>query len=160
MPPTRDGLLHDNDVRALEGFSRLRDALFARDLIADARASASGNGAAAAHVLDDDPATFWSPPRGTHSGWLEFTLPQDSAFDVVRLEEAIEHGQHIANYRVDTWQHGAWKPLTWGTTIGHRKLDRTPLTRTRRLRLVVEHAYDTPRLSRVALHRMPTATQA
>jgi alpha-L-fucosidase len=75
----------------------------------------------------------------------------------VRLEEAIEHGQHIANYRIDTWQDGAWKPLTWGTTIGHRKLDRVPLTRTARMRVVIEHAYDMPRLSRVALHRMPGA---
>jgi len=43
--------------------------------------------------------------------------------------------------------------------VGEAVWTSTPLTRTRRLRLVVEHAYDTPRLSRVALHRMPAATQ-
>jgi alpha-L-fucosidase len=157
VPPTRDGVFHDNDVRALDGFARLREGLFARDLIVGAKASASGNDAAAAQALDDDPATFWSPQRGARTGWLEFTLPQDSAFDVVRLEEAIEHGQHVANYRIDTWQDGVWKPLIWGTTIGYRKLDRVPLTRTARIRVVIEHAYDMPRLSLVALHRMPAA---
>ena len=105
--------------------------LFARDLIAGARASAGGNGAAAAHVLDDDPATFWSPPRGTLQRLARIHAAAGQRIRRGAAGGGDRQGQHIANYRVDTWQHGAWKPLTWGTTIGHRKLDRTPLTRTR-----------------------------
>ncbi len=154
VPPTRDGLFHDNDVRALQGFARLREELFARDLLAGAKATANTNATASAHALDDDPQHFWSASDGT-SGLLEFALAEDVAFDVIRLEEAIAHGQHIAAYRIDTWQEGGWRPLVGGSTIGHSKLDRVSLTRTRRFRLVIEHAYDIPRIARVALHRMP-----
>lgn len=155
VPPTPDGLFHDNDVRALREFARLREALLAEDAMAGATATASADPAAAARVLDGDPSTFWSPGADARSGWLEFALAPDAAFDTIRLEEAIEHGQHVSNYRVDAWRDGGWRPLTWGTTIGHRKLDRVPPTRTPRLRLLVEHAYAMPRIARVGLHRSP-----
>ena len=160
VPPTRDGLFHDNDVRALREFARLREALLAGDAMAGATATANANAGDAAHALDDDAATFWSPGADARNGWLEFMLTPDAAFDTIRLEEAIAHGQHVSNYRVDTWQHGGWRPLTWGTTIGHRKLDRVPPTRTPRLRLVIEHAYAMPRIARVALHRSPATAWA
>jgi len=153
VPPTAQGLFHDNDVRALRGFAQLRTTMLARDLAAGAAASASSNGAAAARVTDGDRDSFWMPAAGTRDGWLELALPADAAFDVIRLEEAIVHGQHVSNYRIDAWRDGCWQPLAWGTTIGHCKLDRVPLTRTPRLRVVIEHAYDAPRIARIGLHR-------
>src|SRR5690606_15755920 len=132
VPPTAQGLFHDNDVRALRGFAQLRTTMLARDLAAGAAASASSNGAAAARVTDGDRDSFWMPAAGTRDGWLELALPADAAFDVIRLEEAIVHGQHVSNYRIDAWRDGCWQPLAWGTTIGHCKLDRVPLTRTPR----------------------------
>lgn len=153
VPPTAQGLFHDNDVRALRGFAQLRTAMLARDLAAGAAATASSNGASAARVTDGDRDSFWMSAAGARDGWLELTLPADAAFDVIRLEEAIVHGQHVSNYRVDVWRDGCWQPLAWGTTIGHCKLDRVPLTRTPRLRVAIEHAYDVPRIARIGLHR-------
>jgi alpha-L-fucosidase len=72
---------------------------------------------------------------------------------VLRLEEAIEHGQHVANHRVDVWQEGAWRTVCWGTTIGHARLARFAPCTASRVRVSVEFAYDTPRLRRVALYR-------
>jgi len=82
-----------------------------------------------------------------------------NCIDVIHLREAIQLGQHIANYRIDVGHQGGadrgyeWTPLTWGTTIGHCKLDRVPLTRASHLRLVIEHSYFSPALSRFSLHR-------
>ncbi|WP_235996599.1 alpha-L-fucosidase [Pseudoxanthomonas beigongshangi] len=156
VPPTPDGLFHDNDVRALQGFARLREALLAKDLARGASAKASmGDGAA--RVVDGDADSFWTPGGDAREGWLELSLPPDAEFDVIRLEEAIAHGQHVSNYRIDVWRDDAWQPLTWGTTIGHCKLDRVPSTRTGRLRLVIEHAYAAPRIVRIGLHRSADA---
>ena len=153
VPPTPQGLFHDNDVRSLREFARLREAMLAHDHAAGATATASAESAAAGRAIDGDRDSFWTPGDGARAGWLELALPADAAFDVVCLEEAIAHGQHVSNYRIDAWRDGGWRPLTWGTTIGHRKLDRVPLTRTPRLRLTIEHAYDAPRIARVALYR-------
>ncbi len=155
VPPTRDGLFHDADVRALEGFASRRSALFARDLLAGARVRGSNGSPDAQAVLDDDDATFWSAPRDAHAGRLEFELPAPVEFDVIRLDEAIAHGQHIANYRIEIDDGEGWTPIAWGTTIGHRRLDRIAPTTAQRLRISIEFAYDTPRLSRVALYRTP-----
>ncbi len=153
VPPTPQGLFHDNDVRALREFARLRRAMLAHDHAAGAAATASSNAGAAGRATDGDRDSFWSPDGGARSGWLELALPADAAFDVVRLEEAIAHGQHVSNYRIDAWRDGGWQPLTWGTTIGHCKLDRVPVTRTPRLRVAIEHAYDVPRIARVGLYQ-------
>jgi len=46
----------------------------------------------------------------------------------------------VARYAVYGSVDGAWRELTRGTTIGHRKLDRFEAVPVRRLRVVVEEA--------------------
>lgn len=157
VPPNRDGLFGDADVRALDGFGAQRRSLLDDEYLAAARVHADSSESAhpAVHVLDDDASRYWMPASGARAGWLEFELPDEVAFEVVRLHEAIEHGQHIAGYRFQAWQDDGWKTIAWGTTIGCCRLARIAPTRARRLRLLIDFAYDTPRLLRVALHRMP-----
>ena len=77
-------------------------------------------------------------------------LPAPAAFDTLRLEEAIERGQHIANHRVDVWRDGRWHTVAWGTTIGNARLHNCAPTTASRLRVVVEFAYAPPALTRIA----------
>lgn len=157
VPPTTDGLFHESDMRALEQFAHARRTLFARNLLEGARVRAS-DGATPAAVLDSSGGRHWR--AGAHSGWIEFECPQPITFDVVRLEEAIEEGQHIANHRIDVLQGDAWETVSWGTTIGNTRLARFAPRTASRIRVVVEFAYDTPRLRRIALHRTPQASVA
>lgn len=152
VPPTSEGLFHERDVRALEQFAAMRRQLFAHNLLDGARVRASG-GSAPEAVLDSSGAGQWQLPKGSHAGWIEFETPAPVTFDVVRLEEAIEHGQHIANHRVDAWLDGAWKTISWGTTVGNTRLARFASCTASRIRVAIEFAYDTPRLRRVALYR-------
>jgi len=173
VPPTTEGLLHENDVHSLREFARLRQQLFARDLAQGAKLGTLESliqPDADAPLLDGNPDTYWSAGRGNRAApQITLHFPEPIEFDVIHLREAIIEGQHIAGYRVDIghtknpqWGY-SWTPLTWGTTIGHCKLDRVPLTRTQILRLVIEHVYDPdhaliiPRLSRIGLHRSENA---
>jgi alpha-L-fucosidase len=156
VPPTTDGLFHPTDVRHLGEWARHREALFATDLARGARAEASasaGRANAAGRVTDEDPDTFWSPPAGASTGWVEVSLPRPTTFDVVSLREAIAGGQHVDRYVVEGWNGSAWTPLSRGTTVGNRKLDRTasPVT-TDRVRLTIESSLATPRISEIALY--------
>ena len=155
VPPTRDGLFHDSDVRALGEFARRRAALFAHNLLIGARvrASTQTRDHRASSVLDGDVATYWSVADEVRSGWIEFELPAAIEFDVLRLQEAIAFGQHIANYRAEYWQSGTWHPLVRGTTVGCQKLDRFAPVSTTRLRVSVDFAHATPRLCTVAAYR-------
>ncbi|MEO5821905.1 MAG: alpha-L-fucosidase [Vicinamibacteraceae bacterium] len=149
VPPTRDGLFHDRDVQALEAFDAKRRALFEHDVSAGGKARASG-GSSPGAVLDADPDTHWRAAGGATANWLEVELPAPVVFDTVRLEEAIELGQHIANHRVDAWLENRWQTVAWGTTIGNTRLHNCAPTTASRIRVVVEFAYDAPALRRVA----------
>jgi len=156
IPPTDQGLFHDNDVNALREFARLRNGLFARDLAQGARIATIPN-PSAAHVLDGNPDTYWLTDHSTRGAVFELHFEHEVEFDVIHLREAIQLGQNISNYRIDVGHEKRWGndwiPLTWGTTIGHCKLDRVPLTRTLHLRLVIENSYFSPALTRFSLHR-------
>lgn len=160
VPPTRDGLFHETDVRALERFAEARRAWFARNLLAGARVTASSAATDPRSVLDGDADSFWQPAAGTNSGWIELELPEAVEFDALRLGEAIAHGQHIANHRVDAWLDGAWETVAWGSTIGHARLHRFAPCRSPRLRVLVEFAYDMPRLCMFGAYRSPIPMQA
>jgi alpha-L-fucosidase len=149
VPPTRDGVFHDRDVQSLEAFGDKRRARFERDVLAGGRVRASG-GTTPGAVLDADPDNAWRAPAAATSGWVEVELAAPATFDTLRLEEAIEHGQHIANHRVDVWRENRWHTVAWGTTIGNARLHDCAPTTASRLRVVVEFAYAPPSLARVA----------
>ena len=84
-------------------------------------------------------------------------LPAPAAFDTLRLEEAIEAGQHIANHRVEAWRENRWQTVAWGTTIGNARLHNCAPTTASRIRVVVEFAYDAPALRRIAAYHSGVA---
>ena len=128
VPPTREGLLHETDVRNLRAFGDWLDELFRTDLAAGARVA-----------------------RSSHA--LTLTLPEPVRFEVVDLREAIERGQRVARYRVEAWSGGQWATVSEGTTIGHRKLDRVAPTVASRVRLVITDAVGAPVIERVGLYQ-------
>ena len=156
VPPHRDGLLDALDVAALQGFHARKSALFAHDLLRGARVRASG-GRDAEAVLDPDPDRHWQADANARSGWLEFYLPAPARFDVIRVAEAIAHGQHIAAWRLQLHTGSAWHTLSWGNTLGYCRLARIAPVLGQRLRLLVDFAYEAPRIAQVSLFRDPGA---
>jgi len=124
VPPNRDGLLAEADVRRLREFREARDALFAREVRSLA----------------------WSW-RVTDGGRLEglASLPSPTPVSVVRLAERIEEGQQVARYRVEgDAGNGTWRLLAEGQTIGYCKLDRgDPAVRVERLRVTIDEFVET-----------------
>jgi alpha-L-fucosidase len=159
VPPTTRGLLHDADVRSLAAFgTRLRD-LYAVDLAAGARVSASGaadRARAAGRIIEPDPDTYWQPPpvRGEAAPWIELEWPRPVSFDVVCAQEAIAHGQQVASHSIEAWHGRGWMPIVGGLTIGYKRLHRFPTITTTRLRLAITSSLATPRVGRLAAHRL------
>lgn len=132
VPPNRDGLLDDADVAALADFAALRAQVLGVDLLAGAAAT-------------------W------RDGALVLEPAHPVTADLVSLSEDITAGQRVAAFRVQVDDGDGWRPLTSGTTIGHRRVLRVPSTRVRRLRVLIDHAYGPARLVGVALHHDPGA---
>lgn len=163
VPPNTAGRLDEADVQRLGELREALDRIFAEDLAQDARVTASSvrggvGGYAGAQVLDGAPGTYWAPVAGVESGSLELDLGAPETFNVIRIQEPVTMGQRVAAYRVEAWQDEAWEPISRGTTVGYKKLDRleTPVT-AQRLRLVIEEARAEPLIAEFGLYFDPYA---
>ena len=124
VPPTRDGLFHANDVASLQGMRATLDAMFARNLAARAR------------------TTFRLRTPTAAESTLTFAAPV--TIGLLDLAESIASGQRVARYRVETDDGRGWQPLTQGTTIGHRRLERVSAAGVRRLRVLLDETVERP----------------
>lgn len=126
VPPTRDGLFHDFDVRALADFGRRREETFAHDFTNRARVNAT--------------------PEG-----VELDLSGRLAVGTIVLSEDIERGQSVASYRVEAHVNGVWTTIIRGTTIGQKKIDRFPAVASELWRVIAETSLRPPRFGAVGL---------
>ncbi|HUQ81503.1 MAG TPA: alpha-L-fucosidase [Gemmatimonadaceae bacterium] len=119
VPPTRAGLLHDVDVRRLgELHARIRSQFAVED------------------VTRGREVRWRNVAAGKAVG--EIDLGRDVTVALVDLREDIARGQVVAKYDLAGRAGSEWRPLSSGTTIGHRKLDRFGRTTVNALRLTVE----------------------
>lgn len=108
------------------------------------------------NAVDDDDATYWTTDNGTISGSL--TIKWDSAkrFDVVSIEEAIQNGQHINNYKVEYKENdnASWQTMESGVTVGSKRLIRTsPISATQVKITVGTSTGKVPQLSEVGVYK-------
>jgi alpha-L-fucosidase len=131
VPPTREGLLHANDVAQLDAMRSRLLALFQND-------HATGR-------------TLTWRSTGPLTASAEIQLDTSVGVGVAELAEPIEEGQRIARYHLEGWEGGQWRTLSRGTTIGYRKLDRFERQPLQRVRLTIEDAVESPRPVRIRL---------
>lgn len=132
VPPTPAGKLHEQDVANLRAMRHRLGALFGEDL---ARGRSAG----------------WRR-TGSRTALLEIDFGEPRTISVVDLREDVTHGQSVARYAVLGSSGGSWQPLTRGTTIGYRKLDRFTPTTVRRVRIEILDALAPPGNIAVSVH--------
>ena len=145
VPPNTEGTVDQAILDRLAEFGANIEETFANNLAADAVIGAStvrGNDAAFApsNVLDGNDATYWATDDGTSEGSLIIDLGETKTFDVVSVEEAIQLGQSINEYKVEyrNGENSEWTLLDEGETIGAKRLIRTAAVRADQLRITVD----------------------
>ena len=160
LPPDRRGRVHENDVRALQGFRKIMDATFAQDMAQGSKAVASnvrGDDVrfAAANVLDGRRETYWSTDDGVTTPELVLELGKATTFNVLSLREFLPLGQRVEDWALDRWNGGRWVEFASGTAIGARRLWRGDNITTEKVRLRIVKAPVCPAISEFALYREP-----
>jgi alpha-L-fucosidase len=162
LSPDNRGLVPDDQVTALGQMGEIVRDTFAVNLARGAKAAADHaaprHGPAA--VLDGNLDTWWEAAPGRTDGTLTLTLPRRATFDVVSLQEAVDHrGQRIESFAIETWNGTAWTapalhPADATTTVSHRRLIRlaNPVT-TERVRIRITGARLAPTLAEVGLYK-------
>jgi alpha-L-fucosidase len=160
LAPDNRGLVPDNQLASLRGMAQVVNDTFAKDLAAGATFTADTSAPSTAPALahDGDLDTWWEAAAGHTTGVFTVTLPAAAIFDVVSLQEAVDHrGQRIESFVIEGWNGSAWiAPATVDeqTTVGHRRLVRLtiPMT-TDRVRVRITGARLEPTLAEIGLFK-------
>ncbi|WP_428312895.1 alpha-L-fucosidase [Hydrocarboniphaga sp.] len=160
LSPDTRGLIPDDQLAALDKMTQVVKETFAQDLAAGATFTADSANPANAPALahDGNLDTWWEAASGQHAATFTLTLPAAVTFDVVSLQEAVDHrSQRIESFVIETWSDGAWKPVAAveeQTTVGLKRLLRlvVPVT-SDRVRVRITGSRLEPTLAEVGLFK-------
>lgn len=164
LSPDTRGLIPDDQLASLNQMAQVVNDTFANDLAEGGKLSADNSDPAHAASLAHDGSidTWWEAAPGHTSATLTLTLPTSVTFDVVSLQEAVDHrGQRIESFVIEAWTGDAWTAVDEQTTVGHKRLLRlkAPVS-TDKLHLRVTGARFAPTLAEIGLFKQAVATPA
>ncbi|MFD2918244.1 alpha-L-fucosidase [Terrimonas rubra] len=153
IPPDTRGLIHEQDVKSLTGWKKLKDQTFAHNLLRKASITAKGKNAKV--LVDGRTDTDWTTTGKDSTAVITFTLPVEQEFDVLLLQENIAKGQRIENFVLEVEQGGEWKKVTSGTTVGYKRLLRFAPVKAKKIRLSITQCRTQPVLAEIGLYKQP-----
>ncbi len=167
LSPDKRGLIPDNQLDALNKTAKVINETFAKDLAAGGKVTADTSSATniAALALDANLDTWWEAAPGQTNGTITLVLPKPITFDVVSLQEAVDHrGQRIESFAIEAWNGTTWVNAEKIqsddlTTVGHRRLIRlkTPVT-TDQVRIRITGSRLEPTLAELGLFKQSIKT--
>jgi alpha-L-fucosidase len=154
VPPDKRGLLHENDVAALQGFRKLLDTEFATDLAKGKTVTADtyrgdDDHYSPSNLVDENPETYWSTDDDVTTGELVIDLGKEQPVKYVVLQEYIKLGQRVKSFTIETEINGEWKKNADGTTIGYKRILKVDPVNTGKIKITITAAKACPVLSSV-----------
>ena len=145
VPPNTDGTVDQVILDRLAEFGENIADTFDINLAANASikvSSVRGNDInyKPGNVIDGNDDTYWTVDDGTQEGTLLIDLGSTKTFDVVSIEEAIQFGQSINEYKIEyrNGENSDWKIMDEGETIGAKRLVRTSAIKADQIRITVD----------------------
>ena len=163
LSPDSRGLIPDNQLANLHLMSQVVKQTFARNLAAGATLTADNSNPThrPSLALDSNLDTWWEAAPGHSTATLTLKLPAARTFDVVSLQEAVDHrSQRIESFAIDIWDGSDWKQVDEQTTVGHKRLLRwdSPVT-TDQVRIRITGSRLEPTLGEVGLFKQAELVQ-
>ncbi|MBM4092358.1 MAG: alpha-L-fucosidase [Planctomycetes bacterium] len=164
VPPDRRGRFHEIDCQRLVGLRKVLDATYAVDLARGKPVSASNTRGsdpqfASDRLTDGDRNTYWAADDDVRTAELTVDLGTAVPLNRVRLQEYIQLGQRIEAFAIDARVDGNWKEIATGTTIGPRRILRTPTVTASAVRLRITASRACPTISTLELFLAPDQSQ-
>ena len=152
IPPDKDGLINEADMKILKEWKKLRTDIFKNNLAKDAVVS-SANGMNVKAILDGDYSTYWTTKEKDTTAIIELNLKGTKTFNVLSLQENINIGQRIEQFEMDYWNGDAWQKAAEGTTVGYKRLIQFDPITTEKVRLKILSARLNPTIAELGLYQ-------
>jgi alpha-L-fucosidase len=159
MPPDRRGLIPEIDEQRLRALGEILRRTFETNLARGRPVTASnvraGERFAPERVADGDRGTYWATDETVHGAEITIDLGSPTEINVVELREQLPLGQRVDSFEIQGFDGAAWRPLGTGTSIGSRRLVRTPTVAASRIRVRLTCEASCPAIAEIGLYRRP-----
>jgi len=157
VPPDRRGLIHENDIRSLQGFSKLLHETFSNNLATGATVKASSYRGKSSqfspeNLIDGDKETYWAMDDEVVTGSFELEFSEPQTVSYILLQEYIPLGQRIKSFRVEVWNNDEWETVSEATTIGYKRILQINPVKTSKIRIHITDSKACPVISNVELY--------
>lgn len=153
IPPTNEGLFHENDVQRLHEIGRYIRTSYGTNLAALAMLDATL--AAENHpiecVLQDDDSCY-IPAQTDGKATVLIRWPEEISIHRVVLKEQILFSQRVEHFAIDALVNGAWKEVAKNTVIGHKRIVVLDPVKTAALRIRITDARVAPTLKFIGVY--------
>ena len=151
IPPTRDGLFHEDDVKRLAELGEYIEKAFCTNLLDDAGLSSDGGNISA--VRHDDYDEYFSAPKGVTNA--EITAEWDAPVTVgnIVLKENILCGQRVESFTVEAEADGSFTEVYRGTVIGYKRIVPLKNITTKSIRIKITDSRTEPTLAFLGIYK-------
>ena len=120
IPPTPDGLLHENDIKRLGELGEYLERAFRTNLLDSAKLSCDNGNIEA--VRQDNYSEYFAVPKGHTTA--EITAEWASPVNVgnIVMKENILCGQRVESFTVEAEINGEYTEVWQGTVIGYKRI--------------------------------------
>lgn len=154
IPPTSEGLFHEQDVARLRSFGEYLKRSYSHNLLHEA-ASLTASPALAGYGIDsvwqeDDSYYIPADPENT----AEITISWVQAHNIRRivLQEQILLGQRVERFAIDAQIGGDWQQIAEKTVIGYKRIIATDDLATNAIRIRILDSRSTPTLKFIGIY--------
>ncbi|MBO7405764.1 MAG: alpha-L-fucosidase [Clostridia bacterium] len=154
IPPTNEGLFHENDVERLREIGEALRKAFAVNLTADA--SLTADTAEACCEIDgareDRYETFWRAAAGKNTAEITARWEKPVSVGNLVMKENILLSQRIEAFAVDVLEDGEFREVCSGTVVGYKRIVRLGGIQTTAVRVRILDSRTEPTLAFFAVY--------
>ena len=154
VPPDQRGLLHENDLKSLQGFKQLLEKEFGKNLALGAKATSSAHRGnvddySPSKITDGEEETYWATDDDSTTGTIEIDLSEAKTIKYIEIQEYIKLGQRVKSFTIDAFDGTNWSKIGDGTTIGYKRIVKIDPVETSKIRFSITDAKACPLISSV-----------
>ena len=159
IPPTNEGLFHENDVRRLEEIGGTLRAMYRVNLLPGAALTADTEtaGCEITNAREDGYETYYRAADGTNTAVITASWDKPVRVGCVVLKENIQLSQRAERFAVDVEKNGTFEEVYSGTVIGYKRIVPLNGVETSALHIRILDARTEPTLAFLGVYEAPEA---
>jgi alpha-L-fucosidase len=154
VPPTNEGILHENDVKRLEEIGDYLKKSFSNNLLKSAVITADSESPdhPINSVLTDNYDIFYSPEEGVVNPVITIKFDSSIYLSNIVLKENILYSQRIESFSIDINESGIFNNCYNGTVVGYKRIVKMNGVKTDCIRIRITDSRKEPTLAFIGIY--------